>query len=186
MSVHFEETLIRHCAATLARHKCGSLFAYAPGPGESLEENLAAVNARLAGKGVQARLMKRRAWGGLIYVYRPDQLAARLAQPEILAFLKERGYAGPALEGALETLARRLGQGEEFPHEIGVFLAYPLADVLGFIANHGDNYCCLGCWKAYGNAEAAERRFNLYRKCRRIYLSCYHRGFSLSRLTVAA
>ena len=67
MSVHFEETLIRHCAATLARHKCGSLFAYAPGPGESLEENLAAVNARLAGRGVQARLMKRRAQGGLIF-----------------------------------------------------------------------------------------------------------------------
>lgn len=186
MSVHFEETLIRHCAATLARHKCGSLFAYAPGPGESLEENLAAVNARLAGRGVQARLMKRRAQGGLIYVYRPDQLATRLAQPEILAFLKERGYAGPALEGALETLARRLGQGEEFPHEIGVFLGYPLVDVLGFIAHGGREFCCLGCWKAYSDAEQARRTFALYHKCREVYLACYRRGFDVARLTVAA
>ena len=75
---------------------------------------------------------------------------------------------------------------EDFPHDIGIFLAYPLEDVIGFMKNHGGNYCCLGCWKAYGNAEAAERRFDLYRKCRRIYLSCYRRGFSLSRLTVAA
>ena len=126
MSVHFEETLICHCAATLARHKCGSLFAYAPGPGESLEENLAAVNARLAGRGVQARLMKRRARGGLIDVYRPDQLAARLAQPEILAFLKERGYAGPALEGALETLAQKakFSQHTLTAEELEQFTAY--------------------------------------------------------------
>lgn len=186
MSVHFEETLIRHCAATLARHKCGSLFAYAPGPGESLEENLAAVNARLAGRGVQARLMKRRAQGGLIYVYRPDQLAARLAQPEILAFLKERGYAGPALEGALETLARRLGQGEEFPHEIGVFLGYPLPDVEGFIQNRGQNFTCCGCWKAYGDPEAAQRHFDQLRKCTAVYLRLYHSGTPILRLAVAA
>ena len=55
MSVHFEETLIRHCAATLARHKCGSLFAYAPGPGESLEENLAAVERAAGGGGACRR-----------------------------------------------------------------------------------------------------------------------------------
>ena len=30
MSARFEETLIRHCAATLAGHKCGSLFSYRP------------------------------------------------------------------------------------------------------------------------------------------------------------
>lgn len=33
----------------------------------------------------------------------------------------------------LEQLRSRLHGSEEFPHEIGVFLGYPLNDVLGFI-----------------------------------------------------
>ena len=41
MSARFEETLIRHCAATLAGHKCGSHFSYRPQAGESLSENAA-------------------------------------------------------------------------------------------------------------------------------------------------
>ena len=35
MRTTFEETLIAHCAATLAGHKAGSLFSYRLCPGES-------------------------------------------------------------------------------------------------------------------------------------------------------
>lgn len=44
MSTRFEETLIRHCAATLAGHKCASLFSYRTQESESLEENLIDVS----------------------------------------------------------------------------------------------------------------------------------------------
>ena len=79
-----------------------------------------------------------------------------------------------------------MAQCEDFPHEIGVFLDYPLEDVIGFIRNRGSGFCCLGCWKAYSNAEAAEKTFALYRKCREVYLNCYGKGFDVARLTVAA
>ena len=79
-----------------------------------------------------------------------------------------------------------LEESAEFPHEIGVFLDYPLEDVQGFMANGGAGAVCQGCWKAYGDAQEAYRRFRLYGKCREVYLSCYRRGFDVLRLTVAA
>ena len=186
MSERFEETLIRHCAATLAGHKCGSLFSYRLGPGESMSENLRSLNGQLVGKGVQARLLKGCETGGLVYVFRPGKLAQRLAQADVGQFLREQGYACLTLPGALTTLARHIHCGQEFPHEIGVFLDYPLADVMGFIEHKGSGFSCLGCWKAYGNAEQAQRTFALYHKCQAVYLDCYSRGFDVVRLTVAA
>ena len=105
---------------------------------------------------------------------------------EMCDFLSAQGYTDFSGEGCLATLTRRLAQCEDFPHEIGVFLDYPLEDVIGFIHNRGSGFCCLGCWKAYSNAEAAEKTFALYRKCREVYLNCYGKGFDVARLTVAA
>ena len=107
-------------------------------------------------------------------------------QVGMVQFLREQGYVCLTLPGALTTLARHIHCGQEFPHEIGVFLDYPLADVMGFIAHKGSGFSCLGCWKAYGNAEQAQRTFALYHKCQAVYLDCYRRGFDVVRLTVAA
>lgn len=104
----------------------------------------------------------------------------------VRAFLRTQGYVEDSLEGYLSQLGRRLEESAEFPHEIGVFLDYPLEDVQGFMANGGAGAVCQGCWKAYGDAQEAYRRFRLYGKCREVYLSCYRRGFDVLRLTVAA
>ena len=186
MSIRFEEHVILHCAATLAGHKCASLFSYQEIEGESLKDNLNALNQLLQGKGVCARLLRESEKGGLVYVYRPTLLEKRLNDPEICAFLRAQGYEQFGLEEALATLSAHIRQGDEFPHEIGVFLGYPLGDVVGFIEHKGSNFCCMGPWKAYGNKEEALRLFALYRKCRDVYLSCYRRGFGMNKLTVAA
>ena len=74
----------------------------------------------------------------------------------------------------------------EFPHEIGVFLGYPLTDVVGFIENQGRNFTCCGCWKAYGDRDAAERLFAQLNKCTKVYLRLFHSGTPIFRLAVAA
>ena len=52
---------------------------------------------------------------------------------------------------------QRLGQAAEFPHEIGLFLGYPPEDVQGFLENR---LCkCVGCWKVYGDEQAAQNGF---------------------------
>ena len=53
----------------------------------------------------------------------------------------------PDCDGMLRQLSRRLCCEADFPHEIGVFLGYPLTDVVGFIENQGRNFTCCGCWK---------------------------------------
>ena len=88
-------------------------------------------------------------------------------------------------EENVARLLRRLTACPCFPHEIGLFLGYPLEDVRGFMENCGRNYRLCGCWKVYGDPEAALRCFARYRKCARLYLQRYTEGHSLSRLTVA-
>ena len=186
MYSQFEETAIAHCAATLAGHKLGSLFTYKRAAEEPLEAYTAMLRSELTHKGLEALLLKAGPDAGLVYVYRPDKLAKVLQDPDVRTFLSAYGYAGLNPAQSLDHLSQRIHCSQEFPHEIGVFLGYPLVDVEGFIRHQGEHFCCLGCWKAYADAEGASRRFALYHKCRKVYLACYRRGITLSRLTVAA
>lgn len=182
----FERAVITHCAPTLARHKCASLFTWHGCEGRPRRECVAEADDLLQSKGV--RLLAFPGQGsGMPGAGVPSRDAgAAAAGPRGQAFLRAQGYVEDSLEGYLSQLGRRLEESAEFPHEIGVFLDYPLEDVQGFMANGGAGAVCQGCWKAYGDAQEAYRRFRLYGKCREVYLSCYRRGFDVLRLTVAA
>ena len=88
------------------------------------------------------------------------------------------------VEGALSTLCTRLCVREEFPHEIGLFLGYPLGDVVGFMEHKGKNCLCCGCWKAYTDACAAKRQFDRFNKCTCVYRRLYGEGRPLTKLAV--
>ena len=96
------------------------------------------------------------------------------------------GQSGSGKSTLLNQLADRLCCEGEFPHEIGVFLGYPLADVIGFIQNRGKNFTACGYWKVYTDPTAAQAEFDRYKKCERIYARCYYNGTPIRRLTVAA
>ena len=126
----------------------------------------------LAAYGIGLRRMKNCPGGNacLLYLYRGRWLYRLLSAPENLSFLRRCGYdITHGCGGLLRQLERRLCTNEQFPHEIGIFLGYPLEDVEGFIANAGQNYTCLGCWKAYGDPDAAQERFQRYHSCTEIY-----------------
>ena len=178
MSYAFEEAVIRHCAATLAGHKCGSLFCSA----QCTEADIQEANALMNPKGVRVESLKSCGCGTLVYVYRPAALNARLNEREIRTFLNSCGYDGET--DCISHLKSRI-QLESFPHEIGVFLDYPLEDVIAFIENKGEHCPLVGCWKAYTDPESALKTFALYRKCRDVYLRCFARGIGVNRLTVA-
>lgn len=67
----------------------------------------------------------------------------------------------------------------EFPHEVGVFLGYSLADVKGFINNQGKNYLLSGFWKVYYDKEQAEETFHSYQKLRENALKMLSDGHEL-------
>ncbi len=180
-----EKGLVSHCAPTLASIKTGSLFRLLHEPEESPEGQVAALDRQLSARGVRVTLLRRGRQGSLIYVFRPKQLERDLSCPRVAEFLSRCGYPGPEPRSALCHLCRRLEEKEDFPHEIGLFLGYPLEDVEGFIANKGKNCKCTGCWKVYCNEEEAVRRFRQFKKCAEVYRKLWEQGRSVEQLTVA-
>ena len=191
MERNFETVMIEQCAPVLAGLKPAGLFRYETRDCADLARRVRSWNRQLNGKGLSVRVLKGcvRTHRFLVYVYREAQLSAVLADDAVRAFLTQEGYQLPTEQetGALLTqLSRRLCCRAEFPHEIGIFLGYPLADVVGFIENRGKNFTCCGCWKAYGDPAAAQRHFDQLSKCTAVYLRLFHSGTPISRLTVAA
>lgn len=180
-----EKEIIQHCSPMLAGLKTGNLFLCDYTSKTALERDVVGWNARLGAKGVRFVALRTQSGKALIYAYRVSRLKKALSNAEIASFLVESGYPADHLEECLACLSNRLSGRENFPHEIGVFLGYPLADVKAFIANSGANCKCAGCWKAYSNEQAAKKTFAKYKKCTQIYCKKYAEGTGIDRLTVA-
>ncbi len=184
----FEALLVSQCAPTLAGVKPASLFRYqgsAPGEARRLAERWAQL---LASRGLTLRVLKTCPVTGacMLLLYRPDRLERVLAERDNRRFLEAQGYPADAdLSQLLEQLSRRLCLEEGYPHEIGLFLGYPLEDVVGFIENRGRNFTCCGYWKAYGDPAAARRRFAQYRRCTALCNLRFRRGAAVTDLNAA-
>ncbi len=180
-----DHLLIAHCAPTLANLKTASLFSFICESNECLMLHLAAWNEELNAKGVYAVALYFRDGRALIYVYRLNRLTQLLKRQDVMRFLRRYGYSSFDVNACLCQLRQRMGAQMEFPHEIGIFLDYPLDDVIGFIENGGRNYKCAGCWKVYGDAAAAQKRFDQMDRCRAIYARLFQSGMTIMQLTVA-
>ena len=152
-----EKCLIEHCAPTLASLKAANLFNACCEEEENIDLQISMWNQLMNPKGVKLLALRSRGNRSLVYVYREKQLAQNLNRPGVARF-----------------------------HEIGIFLDYPLGDVIGFIQNGGQNYKCSGCWKVYCNECEALKMFQKYHKCREVYRNLWAKGRSVLQLTVAA
>lgn len=189
MNKRFEQLLIEHCAPTLANVKTANMFCYKTGINEIICETISYWNNRLNKFGISIKVLKQfshqRSY--LVYVYREKNLIADLEQAGVKKFLEKYGYNKlTMIEKYLNRLSIHLYDREDFPHEIGLFLGYPLKDVEGFIENKGRNYYCAGCWKVYSNPQLAQKRFERYKKCVEIYKKLHCNGKSITQLTLAA
>lgn len=180
-----DKYLIEHCSPTLASLKTANLFSYAYRCEEELHAHLQAWNEHFKGKGVSLQVLRRRQNTALVYVFRKSRLQKDLQAPGVARFLAGYGYESTDADYALDRLKGRLSDGDGFPHEVGIFLSYPLGDVIGFIENAGKNCKCTGCWKVYCNECEAVRLFTQYQKCREVYRRLWKQGMSVLQLTVA-
>ena len=179
-----ERAIIDHASPTLARLKLGNLFNYSMD--ENFTEEFAAMRDQLCAKGVTMTILKTARGKALIYLYRAAELEKALNDAGVRRLLSSCGYRCFDGAGAVDKLRERLNGIEAFPHEIGVFLGYPLEDVLGFIQNGGRNCLSCGCWKVYSNECAALAAFARFEKCKAVYQRLFAAGCPLTRLTVAA
>ena len=192
----FEQELIEHCSPTLASIKAASLFTYTYKSLKELHVRVTYWNSKMKRKGITFDILSENVGvnKALIYVYRRADLEKILNRDEIRSFLLNHGYliddneivGGVNCENIILQLKKKCEKLNQFPHEIGIFLEYPIGDVKGFIENHGCNCKCTGYWKVYCNEEEAEKTFRKYKKCRDIYMKLWINGRSVMQLTVAA
>lgn len=123
-------------------------------------------NALLAGSGLQARVLADRGNSLLLFLYREDLLRATLQRRGVAIILKRQGYEQPDnLPLTLDQLGNRILPGS-FPHEVGIFLGYPLKDVLAFMGEIRLVFSCQGPWKIYGDPASSLELACRYRECR--------------------
>lgn len=181
-----EKYLIEHCSPTLASLKTANLFSLSCSSQKEIKEQLDLWNAQLKKKGVVLTALRWEGRSALIYVCRRARLQADLQKEGVAQFLSAYGYSSLDAGKAIRRLRERLGESDGFPHEIGLFLGYPLGDVVGFIQNAGKNSKCIGCWKVYCNECEALKTFAKFKKCRDVYCKLWRQGRTVLQLTVAA
>ncbi|MCK4401353.1 DUF3793 family protein [bacterium] len=121
--------------------------------------------------GISFRELKDTSRGEQVLFYNDDVLFNRITQPENLIFLKRFEYSFcQGLEDYLEMLKARFN-GSSFPHEIGLFLGYPLKDVKGFIEKKSFPLPVKCRWQVFYRPDESMRLMNMYKKAERVFLN---------------
>lgn len=159
--------IVRHCAPTLAGMKTANMFTIKYSNFLNLLKAVKRTAGKLKAKGVSVCILKTTNGKALIYLYRDKLLQERLSTERAMKILKDFGYPYASIEElssgecsqVIAYLKERISTCESFPHEVGLFLGYPIGDVEGFIKNHGRNSLSCGHWKVYCNLKSAQCTF---------------------------
>lgn len=91
-----------------------------------------------------------------------EALQLKLENKKCLNFLKFIGYpTNYNLDQYINVLMDKLKE-EDFPHEIGIFLGYPLKDVVGFMGYGKYEFYKTKYWKIYGDPEISAEVYNRF------------------------
>ena len=130
LSAHeFERRLIFYASPTLTKLKVACI--YNLNDLDDLEECIQYYNELLNKKDIYLKVLKIKG-RSMIYVYQKEKLNKLCACKQIQNIFKQYDYNCTSLDTLILDLQKRLND-YDFPHEIGLFLGYPMTDVLGFI-----------------------------------------------------
>ncbi len=162
-----DEIVVSQCAPTLAGLKTANMFSAEYKSREEVTAWLRSLNAILVPRGLRIVPMRYMQSRVLLYLYRPESLRRDLADSDAQDILRECGYSCLRAESCLSCLITKLRKNADFPHEVGLFLGYPPEDVRGFIENRAAGCKLTGCWKVYGDVDAAKEKFASFERCTR-------------------
>ncbi len=170
-----EYSLGRHCGITFAGIKPASLLGVKTGERRAFRR----VAKGFRRKGFVFRAVRENGDRTVVYIYHAARMEQILFSAEVRDFLSAFGYRYDTLSEAVEELAARMQAGA-FPHEVGVFLGYPLEDVRGFIADPQGG--SPGYWRVYGGEAEKAKLFARYKRCSARICSMMDGGKSLSAI----
>ncbi|MCR4579270.1 MAG: DUF3793 family protein [Treponema sp.] len=176
-----DSVFVQHSAPTLCGIKPGNMFSISA-------ENYSVKKVRSWRKefykqGVLLKTIRVSDSLILFFVYDFVWIRKILSDSLVKAFLKGKDY--PVERGSFAVIKEmfiRLEKSGGFPHEVGIFLGYPLADVIAFEKHDGKNCKYCGYWKAYSNVENAKMCCCMYNNCSRMCKQWFEEGFSLPQI----
>ena len=119
-------------------------------------------------------------------IFQEDKLVDYLSGKEENALLNFLGYNEMNLPEIFAEFSNRftryMENRENFPHEMGLFLEYPVDDVIGFIDNQGKKYLHIGYWKVYGNLQKALETFERYNVAKENIVRMLAQGVTIERI----
>jgi len=160
----FNNMLVKHCSPVLTGIKTANMFTFFGDP-LNIKNIIKSYNKVFNSFDIYFYILNSKEKSSLIYVYRFDRLKRDLRQRYVSSFMAREGYDIYDIRGCIERLSEKIKSEKGFPHEIGLFLSYPICDVIGFIKNKGSNFKYCGFWKVYRDEENAKRIFCEYEKC---------------------
>lgn len=119
----------------------------------------------------------------VVFVYDFAWIRKILGDSFVCAYLSGKGYSDVLDTGkTLDELFVQLRESEGFPHEVGIFLGYPIEDVICFEINEGKQCKYCGYWKSYCNPEEAKKCCDRFRECSRICKQWFEEGYSVPQI----
>lgn len=119
-------------------------------------------------------------------LYQKNELEAYLNLEKVNEIMQELGYLTIELKQVLVEFSfrytRYMNEGGKFPHEMGLLLGYPVADVAGFMKHQGRNYIYSGYWKVYDNLTEAIGIFNNYKQAKEFIVRLIKMGVSIQEI----
>lgn len=176
-----ERYIVDYSAAVLAGRKAGNLFLYTES-NPAYTEEFSDCRKRLCPFGISMMDIEVKT-GKLIYVFRKDKLEEVLSREACRRCLKKRGYSVRSVEQLLHGFKEKI-QGEQFPHEIGFILGYPVEDVLTYLEDMGKNPLLTGYWQVYHRVDEAKKTFRELTECSVQYKDLYEKGTPLEKLPI--
>lgn len=176
-----EASIVRFAAPVLAGIKPASLFSIPFNPFNI--SKIYRIKLILNTVGVDIKLMCSCKQRIRLFVFRPLILSELLKNQKVIDYLLKQGYkTQKGLYSLVSELKSRLNNSAHFPHEVGIFLGYPLEDVIEFIMQKGKNSKFYGYWKVYSSPENARKQFKKYDYCKKHLMFKYMRGINLQQL----
>ena len=189
---NIEYNLAYSCAPCLAGIKPSNLFSISA---EDFKQFFLLDKDLLEAKGFYLKVLCACERGVQIILYKKEALETLIRSEGVKSALLMFGYEPDmSLEDMLNLLASRMHSSQadrhckrccSFPHEIGLFLGYPVYDVLEYYKRHGEGCIFSGYWKVYADAEKAAETFEQYNECKKHFALQIEKGLRLYDLLSA-
>lgn len=149
-------------------------------------DNTVIVKEILKGTGIVCSILHISDGKTIFLLYKESDMKAYLSQKRVRTLLAQLGYGNYELKNLLMLFRKRYKKymnGEiGFPHEMGLFLGYPVEDVHGFIKHTGKNFLYSGYWKVYKNLPLKMQLFQSFEQARERVIQLISCGISIREI----